>query len=78
LYGSFARHEETEGSDVDVLVVLEGMVSQVDEIRRMGDSSTDLLLKYNELISIVPMSQNNFLHSASPLLRNIRREGILV
>jgi uncharacterized protein len=78
LYGSFARHEETEGSDVDVLVVLEGEVSPVDEIRRMGDVSTDLLLKHNELISIVPMSLDDFLYRSSPLLRNVRREGILL
>jgi uncharacterized protein len=78
LYGSFARHEETEGSDVDVLVVLGGKVSPVDEIRRMGDASTDLLLKHNELISIVPMSLDDFLYRRSPLLRNVRREGILL
>jgi uncharacterized protein len=78
LYGSFARHEETEGSDVDVLVVLGGEVSPVDEIRRMGDASTDLLLKHNELISIVPMSLDDFLYRRSPLLRNVRREGILL
>jgi uncharacterized protein len=78
LYGSFARHEETEGSDVDVLVVLGGDVSPVDEIRRMGDTSTDLLLKHNELISIVPMSLDDFLYRRSPLLRNVRREGILL
>jgi uncharacterized protein len=78
LYGSFARHEETEGSDVDVLVVLEGEVSPVDEIRRMGDASTDLLLKHNELISIVPISLDGFLYRRSPLLLNVRREGILL
>jgi uncharacterized protein len=78
LYGSFARHEETEGSDVDILVVLKGAIFPVDEIRRMGDTSTDLLLKYNELISIVPMSLDNFLYRSSPLLRNVRREGILL
>ena len=78
LYGSFARHEETEGSDVDVLVVLKGAVSHGEEILRMGQAKTDLLLEYGELISVVPASQDDFLHRNSPLLQNIRREGILV
>ncbi|MEB3294387.1 MAG: nucleotidyltransferase domain-containing protein [Synechococcales bacterium] len=78
LYGSFARQEETEGSDVDVLVVLAGDVSQADEIWQMGKAKTMLLLIYEELISVVPMSLKDFLYRDSPLLQNVRSEGILV
>ncbi|MEO0351180.1 MAG: nucleotidyltransferase domain-containing protein [Cyanobacteria bacterium P01_A01_bin.15] len=79
LFGSFARHEETKDSDVDVLIVLKDRdVSPGDEIWRMGDAEIELLLKYGELISIIPISLDNFLHRDSPLLRNIRREGVLV
>jgi uncharacterized protein len=78
LYGSFARHEATAASDVDVLVVLTGNVSPVDEIWRMGAAGTKLLLAYDELISVVPTSQDDFLNRDSALLQNIRREGILV
>jgi uncharacterized protein len=76
LYGSFARHEETEGSDVDVLVVLGGDVSQADEIWQMGKAKTKLLLMYDELISVVPMSLNDFSYRDSPLLQNVRSEGM--
>ncbi|MEM9487446.1 MAG: nucleotidyltransferase domain-containing protein, partial [Cyanobacteria bacterium P01_F01_bin.116] len=79
LYGSVARHEETEESDVDVLVVLNGeTISHFDEIRRMGDAKYELLLKYDELISVVPMMYSAFWHRESPLLRNVRQEGIWV
>ena len=79
LYGSVARHEETEDSDVDVLVVLKGKtISHFDEIRQMGDAKFELLLKFDELVSVVPMMHDDFLHRESPLLRNVRREGILV
>ena len=79
LYGSVARHEATNESDVDVLVVLNGdTISHFDEIQRMGDAKLELLLKYDELVSVVPMMHNDFLHRESPMLRNIRREGILV
>lgn len=76
LYGSFARHEETEGSDVDILVVLEGEVSQADEIWQMGKAKTKLLLMYDELISVVPISLKDFLYRDSPLLQNVRSEGM--
>ena len=77
LYGSYARHEETEGSDIDVLVVLEEC-SPIDEILKMGDAKTKVLLEYGELVSVVPVSQNAFFYKDSPLLRNVRQEGILV
>lgn len=78
LYGSFARHEETDASDVDVLVVLKGDISPGDEILRMGDIKAKLLIKYGELISVVPTSQTDFWRRNSPLLEQIRQEGILV
>lgn len=78
LYGSFARCEETDNSDVDVLVVLKGEVSQVDEIWRMGEVGTKLLLEHDELVSIVPTSHEAFYKSDSPLLQAIHQEGILI
>lgn len=78
LYGSFARHEETEASDVDVLVVLKDEVSPVDEVWRMGEVGSRLLLEFDELVSVLPISQHDFLHRESSLLQNIGREGILV
>lgn len=78
LYGSFARREETEASDIDVLVVLEGEVSQVDEIWRMGEVGTKLLLEFDELVSIVPTSQQEFFYPNFPVLLTIRQEGFLV
>lgn len=78
LYGSVARNEATEDSDVDVLVVLKGQIKATTEIRRMGNIGTKLLLQYDELISVVPMSQQDFFYRDSPLLLNIRQDGIFV
>ncbi|NER80874.1 MAG: nucleotidyltransferase domain-containing protein [Leptolyngbya sp. SIO1D8] len=79
LYGSVARHEETEESDMDVLVVLrDEMISHGDEIFRMADAGLAILLDYDELISVIPMAHNDFLYRNSPLLQNVRQEGILV
>lgn len=78
LYGSYARNEAWEGSDIDVVVVLEGKVSPAQEIERMLDVITDLGLKYNVLLSVYPVSRKSMETIKSPLLLNIRREGVSV
>jgi predicted nucleotidyltransferase len=51
LYGSVARGDATEASDIDVLVVLDGGISQVvDNVREVA---ADMMDKYNTLISIL-------------------------
>ncbi len=76
LYGSWARGEAKETSDIDLLIVLKGNVRPGKEIDRMIEIITDLNLKYCELISVHPISLEDYSTVRSPLLRNIRREGI--
>lgn len=78
LYGSWARGEETEESDMDLLVILEGKVVPGKEIDRMVDIITELNLKYSVLISIYPVSEEDYSTLNSPLLMNVRREGVTV
>jgi predicted nucleotidyltransferase len=78
LYGSHARNQATEASDIDIMVVLKDPVSVVEEIFRMGTVRTSLSLKYDELISVLPISETEYLHKATPLIENIRQEGIAV
>jgi predicted nucleotidyltransferase len=78
LFGSQARGDATHGSDIDVLVVLKGRVSQFEEVERTGEFTSELCLKYDALISRVFISENDYLHSQMPFLRNVRREGIHV
>jgi predicted nucleotidyltransferase len=76
LYGSWARGEATEESDIDLLVVLEGKVTPGLEIDRMIDIITDINLKHDVLISVYPVSEQNYVTMSSPLLLNVRKEGI--
>ena len=76
LYGSYARGEALKDSDIDVTVVLKGGVRPGREIDYMLDVVTDLNLKYNTLISICPVSENAFKTVKSPLILNVRQEGI--
>ena len=76
LYGSWARGGATDDSDIDIAVVLGGEVSPAHEIDRTADIVFELNLKYGVLISIYPVSEADYRHVNSPLLLNLRREGV--
>ncbi len=76
LFGSWARSEQSEDSDIDVAVVLKGPLKAGREIDRMIDVVTDLNLEYGVLLSIYPVSDQDYMGRRSPLLINIRKEGI--
>ncbi|MEW6381197.1 MAG: nucleotidyltransferase domain-containing protein [bacterium] len=78
LYGSWARNEGTEDSDIDLAVILKGQIQPGREIDRMIDIITDLNLKYTVLIAVYPVSEEDYLSVKSPLLMNIRKEGFVV
>ena len=78
LYGSWARNEGTDDSDIDVAVVLSGQVEPCKEIDRMIDIITDMNLEHGVLLSVYPVSQQKYEHLNSPLLINLRMEGLPV
>ena len=76
LYGSQARNEATPDSDIDILVVLHGKVKPCDEISNTGKIISKLSLQYDTVLSCLFISEKEYLNHISPLLLNIRREGI--
>ena len=76
LYGSWARGSATDDSDIDLAIVLDGEVAPGREIDRMIDMITEINLKYNVLISIYPVSEKDYKSVNSPLLLNLRKEGV--
>ncbi len=78
LFGSQARGDAVAGSDIDVLIVLKGRVSQFEEVERTGDFTSALCLKYDVLISRIFIAEDDYLHSQMPFLLNVRREGVQV
>ncbi len=76
LYGSYARKQPTVDSDIDLAIVLEGDVAACKEIDRMIDVITDINLSYGVLLSVYPVSEESYNSINSPLLLNLRREGI--
>ena len=76
LFGSQARGDAEPGSDIDVLVVLRGEVSPCEEIARTIEDVADVSLHHNEVVCCVFVSVEQFERECSPLLLNIRREGV--
>ena len=76
LYGSYARGQATQDSDIDLAIVLEGDVITGKEIDRLIDIITDINLDYDLLLSVYPVSENDYRSVNSPLLLNLSREGI--
>lgn len=76
LYGSQARGEATADSDVDVLIVLKDSVNPGNEIARTGQLTAALSLDYGVVIACVFIAADRYLTEQSPLLLNVRREGV--
>ena len=76
LYGSYARGEADEGSDVDLLVLLEGEVDPVRELIRMEDVKWALALESGYTLFVLAVSVEVYHSSEEPFLWSARTEGI--
>ena len=77
LYGSQARGDAREDSDIDILVVLKSAINPYKEIDRTSKMIAEICLKYDVLISRHFISSLTFNHQNNPFIHNIKKEGIL-
>jgi len=75
LYGSFAKNQAKQDSDIDLAVVLKGMVNKPKEIDRIHDCLYDLMLESDESISVFPLSDKEIKNKSWPLYYHIKKEG---
>ncbi len=78
LFGSQARGDATTSSDIDVLIVLQDPVDASAELDRTSHFIAQLCLDHNLLISRLFIPRSRFETENSPLLRNIRSDGIVL
>lgn len=81
LFGSHARHQARQDSDVDVAVVLSGPEGDLVRTKlAMADVAYDVMLDTGVLIQPLPVWQEAWEHPErhrNPrLIENIRREGV--
>ncbi|CAG0980630.1 hypothetical protein METP3_02059 [Methanosarcinales archaeon] len=78
LFGSYARGEQRGDSDIDIAIILEDFSHACAEIERTGDIVSSLSLKFDTLISLVPIKENDWRKRKTALISNIKRDGIVV
>jgi len=76
LFGSYARGDYEDGSDLDVLIVLDTFRFHNKEISRTADLVSDLSLQYLITVSPIFMRERDWVSGKKPLLRNVKNEGI--
>jgi predicted nucleotidyltransferase len=76
LFGSQARGDAHDESDVDVLVVLRGDYSVYEEIKRTSSIVMGASLRHQVALSFVHFSAAEYDSLYHPLMMNIRQEGI--
>ena len=78
LFGSHARGDATAASDIDILVVLDDEVDPWREIQNTGEAIATLSLNNDTVISCTFISIERYLGEKSPLMLNVRKEGVRV
>jgi len=78
LFGSYARGKQKSGSDIDIAIILEDFSHACTEIEHTGDIVSSLSLKFDTLISLVPIKEKDWLKRKTSLISNIRRDGVVV
>ena len=79
LFGSYARGEQVEYSDMDVMVLVnlsDEELSQYNNI--LAKVTTDISVKYGVLPSIIDKNYEHFHHWVPfvPFYRNVKTEGV--
>ena len=79
LYGSFARGDADDESDIDVAVILSAALSP-DIMERFIAFNAELDLKYNKFFSIIDFNKADVKKWGTivPFYKNINREGIVL
>jgi len=75
LFGSYARGDYTKGSDIDLLLLLDHVVDIGVERDHYFPAICDLSLKYDTVVSVIPMDYETYRSQKTPLILNVRKEG---
>ncbi len=79
LYGSYARGDYDDESDIDLMVVLnDERVDTFGEIRQISPLETRFLLDYGLVVSPLPVAYSRYKDSFSPIYQEVRKDGVVL
>lgn len=79
LYGSYARGDYDDESDIDVMIIADISADEIKlHAKRLSDYSLDMDLKYNIVLSLVLQDKATFdrYKATYPYFKNIEKEGV--
>ena len=77
LFGSYSRGDNTEFSDVDLLILVNSRLTR-DETRKVNDLISGYSLEHDVVISGLVYPIDTYQRFNTPFLLNIKEEGIVV
>lgn len=79
LYGSVARNEATNESDVDIAIIIKKEMDDQTK-KRFISWAADMDIRYEKVFSIVDIREDNMKkwERVLPFYQNIRKEGIVL
>ena len=81
LYGSYARGDNEEDSDIDVVAIVHGDREELQsQLKGVWEHSSDLELEHGTILSptVIPYEEYVKYKDDLPYYRNIAREGVVI
>ncbi len=80
LYGSFARCENKEGSDIDLIILINRQKITISDEKRIKYPLYDLEFETGQIISPLIFSENewNTAHRLNPFFENVKSDGKVI
>ncbi len=79
LFGSYAKKTNDEGSDIDIMVLVDMKQEEIKKKRdRILDITVDLTTRYGIVLSIIENNYDHFYEwiDVIPFFKNVEKEGI--
>ena len=79
LFGSYARDDAEEGSDIDVMFLVDATREDIRKKHwQIGEAAADVLMNFGVVVSPVVENRSYYLANADflPFFKNVQREGV--
>ena len=81
LFGSYARMDADEGSDIDVMFLVDASRRSIAEKHwQIGEAAADILMDYGVVVSPIVENRAYYRENADflPFFKNVEREGVRI